>query len=285
MDWLNNMQRALDYIEENIAGELEIGEIAKTAFSSSFHFQRVFHMITGFTVADYIRRRKLTLSAQELAAGRCKVIDAAYKYGYETPESFAKAFKKMHGITPAAARVCGAGLKAFPKISFHISIKGDKDMDYKIIEKEAFDLAGKARRITTRDGDNFKQVPKFWQDCREDGTIEKICAYEGGNGVFGVCMDFEQDMESFTYLIGIKKEGSVPEDFTAAHVPAAAWAVFQSVGPLPDAIQEVTRRIFYEWFPATGYVHDAAPELEVYPDGDTSSPDYRCEVWIPVMKK
>jgi AraC family transcriptional regulator len=285
MDWLDNMQRALDYIEENLKGELDIEAIARIAYSSSFHFQRMFHMITGFTVADYIRKRRLTLSAQELAAGGSKVIDAAMKYGYETPESFAKAFKKVHGISPAAARVHGASLKAFPKISFHISITGEKDMDYKIIEKEAFELAGKAIRVTTKDGHNFKQVSKFWEDSRKDGTMEKICEHVGASGVFGVCLDFEEHLEEFTYMIGIEREGDIPADFALIQVPAATWAVFTSVGALPEAIQEVTRRIFSEWFPATGYIHDNAPELEVYPEGDTVSPDYRCEVWIPVKKK
>ena len=130
-----NMKDAIDYLEKNITEKLEIEEVAKIAFSSSFHFQRMFHMLMGVTVSEYLRRRRLTLAAQELQSSNIKVIDVALKYGYETPEAFTKAFKRLHGISPMSAREEGASLKAYPKLTLHISIKGDKDMDYKILSK------------------------------------------------------------------------------------------------------------------------------------------------------
>jgi AraC family transcriptional regulator len=285
MDWLNEMNKAVEYMEANITEKLDIEKVARIALSSSFHFQRMYYMLTGVTVAEYIRRRRLTLAAQDILSGE-KVIDVAYRYGYETPEAFTKAFRKMHGISPSAAREPGANLKAYPKLSFRISIKGDKDMNYKIVEKGSFSVTGKQKRITTADGDNFKQVPAFWNDCMKDGTYEWICSKAGKMGVLGVCMDLGTFYEgAFTYMIGVEKvEGTLPQGYTTVTIPAATWAVFESVGPLPDAIQDVTKRIFSEWFPATGYQHDCAPELEVYSAGDNSSPDYRCEVWIPIKK-
>ncbi|AET67135.1 hypothetical protein Desor_1478 [Desulfosporosinus orientis DSM 765] len=264
MDWLQAMNKAIDYLEGTLTEKLNIEAVAKLALTSPFHFQRMFHMITGLTVAEYRRRRRLTLSAQEIMLGE-KVIDVALKYGYETPEAFTKAFRKVHGMSPSAAREPGANLKAFPKLSFHISIKGDKDMNYKMIDKSTFKVIGKARRITTKDGENLQLIPAFWNECMEDGSYERICSLADESGVFGICMDFEQNYEAFTYMIAVKDNGSAPEDFRAAEIPAARWAVFESVGPMPGAIQKVWERIYSEWFPATGYQQEEGPQLRYIP--------------------
>lgn len=285
MGWLESMNEAVDYIEANITEKVDIEKVAKIALSSVFHFQRMYHVITGITVAEYIRRRRLTLAAQDIISGD-KVIDVAYKYGYETPEAFTKAFRKMHGISPSAAREPGAELKAYPKLSFHISIKGDKDMNYKIVKKEGFKVVGIQRKIKSANGENFKEVPKFWNDCMKDGSMDWVRSNAGSLGVLGVSLDLQNFYNgNFTYMIAVEKiDGPLPEGFVSVTVPAATWAVFEAVGPLPDANQDVVKRIFSEWFPATGYQHDCAPEIEVYPDGDTNSQNYRCEIWIPVKK-
>lgn len=285
MDWLVRMNNALVYMEEHLEGTIAIEDIAKAAYSSSFHFQRMFHMLTNVTVTEYLRKRKLTLAAQELAASEAKVLDVAIKYGYESPESFAKAFRKVHGISPSAAREPGIELKAYPKISFHISLKGDKDMNYKIIEKEAFQVFGKGIRVTTRDGENLKAIPRFWEDLSLDGTVDRICG-TGGGELFGVCLNDYRD-EQFTYLIAREKTQAtvLPEGTEVYDIPAATWAVFESIGPMPDAIQKVSERIYSEWFPATGYEQAEVPQLELYPEGDSNAEDYKCEVWIPVVKK
>lgn len=285
MNWLDAMNKAVEYLEANITEKIDIEKVAKIALSSTFHFQRMYHMITGVTIAEYIRRRRLTLAAQDIISGE-KIINVAYKYGYETPEAFTKAFGKMHGISPSAAREPGANLKAYPKLSFHISIKGDKNMNYKIIDKGSFAVVGKQRRITMVDGENFKQVPEFWNDCMNDGSYDWISSKAGKLGVLGVCMDFDKYKDEFIYMIGVEKiKEALPNGYVSTSIPAATWAVFESVGALPEAIQDLTRRIFTEWLPAAGYQHDCAPEIEVYPKGNIYSPDYRCEVWIPVKKQ
>lgn len=285
MDWLTAMNNAVEYMEANITEKIDIEKVAKMALSSSFHFQRMYYMLTGVTVAEYVRRRRLTLAAQDILSGD-KIIDVAYRYGYTTPEAFTKAFKKMHGISPSAAREPGTNLMAYPKLSFHISIKGDKNMNYKMIDKGSFTVIGKQTRITAVDGENFKQVPKFWDDCMKDGSYEWMSSNAGKLGVLGVSMDLHNFNKGFfTYMIGVEETtDSLPEGYVSVPIPAATWAVFESIGPLPEAIQDITRRIFSEWFPATGYEHDCAPELEVYPEGDIYSPNYKCEVWIPVKK-
>lgn len=284
MYWLECMNTAINYLEKNMTGKLDIERAAEIALSSPFHFQRMFHMITGVTIAEYVRRRKLTLAAQEILSGE-KVIDVALKYGYETPEAFTKAFRRLHGMSPSAARGSGAKLRAFPKLSFHISVKGENDMNYRIIEKESFHVIGRERHFTTSGEENFNRVPAFWNDCIADGSYSWVCSHAGNLGVLGICKDFDADYKDFSYMIAIEEPtDSIPEGYVSAVIPAATWAVFEAVGPLPASIQEAETRIYSEWLPATGYQVAEAPELEVYPVGDVSAPDYKCEVWIPVKK-
>ncbi len=285
MEWFERMKKALDYMEENLTENIDIEQAARVAFSSLFHFQRMFHMLTGVTVAEYVRRRRLTLAAQDLAACETKVLDVALKYGYDSPEAFSKAFRKMHGISPSAAREPGTELKAYPKISFHICLKGDKDMNYKIVEKDSFKVFGKGKKVSTKDGENFKAIPQFWGECATNGVMEKIDKVDGGNCV-GVSMNDYQN-ESFTYVIGKEytKNVELPEGIEEFTIPPQTWAVFESIGAMPTAMQKVWDRIYSEWFPSTGYEQAEAPQIEVYLAGDSSKEDYKCEVWIPVIKK
>ncbi len=285
MEWLNRMRDAIDYIENNIETELDPEEIAKVACCSTFHFQRMFLMLTGVTLKDYIRKRRLTLAAQEIAVSDTKVIDLALKYGYDSPESFSKAFRRTHGCTPSAARKPGVKLKAFPRISFQLYLKGDKDMDYRIVERKEFKIIGKALTVTTKDGENLRRIPKFWDECNEDGTCENLLSISNGGNLLGVCIDFDHEKEEITYMVAVEDKGYSKDGFTTRVIPEATWAVFTAVGPMPNAIQEVWKKIFQEWFPATGYEHAKGPELEVYFDGDPGSDDYRSEVWIPIIKK
>ncbi|WP_256700605.1 AraC family transcriptional regulator [Paenibacillus sp. P46E] len=286
LEWLIRMKNALDYMESKMTEPMRIEDVARVAHVSPFHFQRMFSMLTGVTMADYIRKRRLTLAAQELAISKIRVLDVALKYGYDSPEAFAKAFRKAHGLTPSAAREPGVQLKAFPRLSFHLSLKGDQEMEYKIVEKTAFTVIGKSMEVTTRDGENFRRIPEFWNECNADGTSDKLIQLGTDPNWLGICMSMDMEKELLSYWIAV--EGT-PEmntgGYETAVVPAASWAVFTSTGPMPHAIQKVWQRIYQEWFPGTGYEHTGGPEFELYPPGDTCAEDYVCEVWIPVMKK
>lgn len=286
MEWFKRMADALEYMEHHMEEPFDAAKISKAAYSSPFHFQRMFHMLTGVTAAEYVRKRKLTLAAQELAVSGAKVLDIALKYGYDTPESFSKAFRKVHGIPPSAVRETGASLKAFPRISFQLSLKGDQEMDYRIVEKEAFQVVGKLHSVSTRDGENLRRIPQFWLDCNKDGTYDRLCGLRTENEVLGLCLDIRQEEERFNYMIAVNgSDKGTNDDFTVREIPASTWAVFHSVGPMPGAIQKVWSRIYQEWFPATGYEHAGTADMEVYPDGDPQAADYYCEVWIPIVKK
>lgn len=143
MDWLNRMNMAIDYIESNLADRISYDKAAQIACCSTYHFQRMFSSITDVPLSEYIRRRRLTLAAFDLQTSDIKVIDVAFKYGYESPEAFSRAFKKLHGVMPTSARDIGISLKAFPKMTFSISIKGDTEMKYRIEQREAFDVFGR----------------------------------------------------------------------------------------------------------------------------------------------
>ena len=167
-------------------------------------------------------------------------------------------------------------------------------MDYKIIEKGAFDIIAKARKFTTAQGENFIKIPQFWEEMMqgENGfkALMKLTQEQAetvtGAGSLGICM-MDEENDIFTYAIGVEKPAAkaAPAGFAILHIPAATWAIFESVGPMPKAIQDVTVKIFKEWFPSTGYEHAAIPELEVYLPGNPDAPDYRCQVWIPIVKK
>jgi AraC family transcriptional regulator len=306
MEWSERMNAAIGYIEENLAGEIDFNEAAKRACCSLFHFQRMFFAIIGVTPAEYTRRRRLTVAARELTSTNNKVIDIALKYGYDSPDAFTRAFRNVHGITPQAARGPGVMLAAFPRVSFNIILKGGSDMDYKIMDKPPFDVVGKARKFTTVGGENFRKIPQFWDEFIRDENGEKtlveltqgkpgpvtgamelgICVGEGVEEGWYDSPELSAGYEGFIYAIGVEKpDKPVPQGFKLMHIPEATWAIFESVGPMPKAIQDVTVKIFQEWFPSTGYEHDTKPELEVYLPGDPNSPDYRCQVWMPIVKK
>lgn len=285
MDYIQGMQSAIDYMEDHLLEPLDIEFISGKAGYSAFHFMRMFNILTGITVAEYMRSRKLTLAGQELALSDAKVVDIAFKYGYETHESFTKAFKRFHGISPSAARKIGAELKSTGKLTIKVILKGDKILNYKFIEKDSFTVVGKKINVTCRDGENFKVIPEFCCKCSQDGTcdiLEKMCRDE--MGVMGICANFNKEADSFDYYMAVTYAEEVPEGMETLDIPKQTWAVFESVGSMPDAIQDVWKRIFSEWFPTSGYEHADGPELEVYEPGDMTRPDYKSYVWIPVIK-
>jgi AraC family transcriptional regulator len=291
MEWSDRMNAAIAYIEEKLADEIDFNEAAKQACCSLFHFQRIFMVIIGITPAEYVRRRRLTLAARELTSTDARVIDIALKYGYESPVSFTRAFRNVHSVNPQAARTSGVKLAAFPRISFNIELKGGSDMDYRIMEKPAFEILGRSRKFRTKNGENFIKIPQFWQEFMKTDEYKTLCdlmenktgAVTGG-AMLGVCFGGEKtNWDPFSYGIGIEKPAKKsPVKFEVIPVPAAAWAVFDCT---LDNIQDVTKRIFSEWFPSTGYEHAAAPEIEVYLPGKFSDTAMKCQVWIPVVKK
>ncbi len=287
MDWITGLQRAIDYVEENITEPIDYEEAAKRAYSSSFHFQRVFSIICGCTLGDYIRFRRLSLAGRELAAGDAKVIDVALKYGYDTPESFSRAFMRFHGVSPSQAKK-GAPLKSFSRLSVKLILCGGKIMDYRIEKKEAFKVVVRKKNFPKQMEITNKEVPEFWTQCHGDGTIGKLIGYipkADEFGLMGISL-YDRNATDFAYGIGARYSGGEITDnaLSIETIPAQTYVVFKCVGKMPEAFQEMYRYICTEFFPTSEY-QPCGVEIEAYPSDDVQNPDYTCELWIAVEKK
>lgn len=275
--WAEGIQSAVEYIEENLTEELDIEDIAAKAYVSPFHFQRIFSVLCGMTVGDYIRCRRLTLAAQELSSSDIKVIDAAVKYGYDSPDSFARAFTKFHGISPSAAKERGASLKAFAPLRIKLTLEGGNFMEYRIVEKASFTVLGVSRSFNS--DTSYREIPKFWQEHMTSGGNRKIC------GQFGICLD--GDGKNFDYLIAdiYKPWEEVPEGCITRVIPEGTWAVFPCRGALPKALQDVNTQIWSEWLPnCRDYKLGGNYDIEMYTKPADDPKDNYCEIWVPVVK-
>ena len=285
MNWLKHLNDTLEYVENHIDEEIDVKEIAKRVHSSYHHFVRTFYILSGITLAEYIRKRRLTLAATDLVGGNQKIIDIAYKYQYSTPESFSKAFKEFHGISPRDARNFKGVLKSFSKLSFRLDIGGNNEMNYKMVHKDELNFSGYVIDVTTRDGRNFVEIPAFWDQVMKDGRFENLLKNCDELGVVGVCYGYDMEITSFKYMIGIRNSKYKAEGMIDVSFGPEDFAAFKCVGKLPESIQQTTGKIYNEWFPSSNYEHTAGPEIEVYPPGNPQSDEYVCYYWIPIKQK
>lgn len=286
MDWIYSIQRGIDYMEAHLTEKLDYQDIARQAYSSVFQFQRVFSLLCGYTVGEYIRARRLTLAGCDLAAKGAKVIDIALKYGYDSPESFTRAFVRFHGITPSQAKKSGAKLKSFSRLTVKLQLEGGSMMDYKLEKHPAFKIVGKKKMIPTTDQEQQNAIPAFWDQVQADGTLQYL--HSAGNGtLLGICRDTLTDEKTFAYVIGTWYDGknAVPETMLIDEIPARTWVRFRCKGAMPQAIQQLWSKIYTEFFPVSEYEPDGSFDMEVYPDGNMDSPDYESEIWVPVKKR
>ena len=281
MEWVERLNQSMNYIEEHLTGEIDYEQLARIACCSAYHYQRMFAYMAGLPLAEYIRRRKMSLAAVDLQGGAERVIDIAEKYGYRSPTAFNRAFQSFHGIAPSSVKSGGVSVKSFSPIVFRIAVKGATEMDYRIETKEAFRIVGVSVPLEREIENNFTVVPKLWQEAAVSGTIQKLAGMMDTPpvGLLGVsaCSDEEQ----WRYFIAVsttKAKGEF-EEFT---VPASAWAIFSGAGT-NQSIQELERRIITEWLPTSGYEYADAPDIEVYLNPDPQNAQY--EVWVPVAKK
>lgn len=298
MDWITGLGKAISYIEEHLTEDIDYDLVAKEAFSSSYHFQRIFGILCGYTLGEYIRQRRLSLAGAELAEGKIKVIDAAFKYGYDSPDSFAKAFRNFHGITPSQARSNGSMLKSFSPLSIKISLEGGKTMDYKIVEQDEIVLTGYKRRFSGVPGEREDQECDFYVNTRPfqyilqglSGNLEKS---------YNVITNINDDGYDFyiaselpkAYRENLYKPGVLGEEF-AKHfehitIKKQLYAVFETERcSYPTTIfLDLRKKIANDWLPHSGYRLADAPELVVthWFRGDKKHKNYR-ELWIPIEK-
>jgi len=269
MEWLERMNAAIDYIEDHLTDNIDLNEAAGRAYCSVFHFQRIFSVVIGVPLGEYIRRRRLSLAAAELSSSNVKVIDVAMKYGYESPDAFTRAFRNVYEITPMAVRKSDLEIADYPRISFQIILKGGADMNFEIIEKPAFQVVtDEEGKLVFENGENFDHIPQFYREYnRSEAGHTLLNLNQGkrgpvtGGDVLGIGFE-EKKTGKLIHLIGIEYDASeIPGDFKSLQIPAATWAIFDSDS---RSIEQVIADIFGEWFPSTGYKIGNAPILEVY---------------------
>ncbi len=279
MEWTRMINEAVDYIEKNITEDITCEEVAEHIHLSGFHFHRTFTILTGMTLGDYIRSRRLSLAAQELLTGKDKVIDIALKYGYQTPESFSKAFQRFHGVIPSQVRKKDTILKSFNRLNLIIKLEGGNSMEYRIVNKDAFEVVALSRMFQEETA--HSEIPRFWGDYFKAGYHEKVI------GELGICYAEMNSSSSWRYGIGCEKQYAreIPENFEVLKVPAHTWAIFTCIGAMPEALQNMWKRIYTEWLPSSNYSLLSDFDFEYYSEGDTGSESYRSEIWIPVKEK
>lgn len=292
MDWIEGIQRAVDYVESHITGPVDFEAAARQACASSFHFQRVFGLLCGITLGDYIRMRRLSLAGAELASSDIRVIDAALKYGYDSPESFSRAFTRFHGVTPSRARQGGAALRSFSPLSVKLTLDGGSTMDYRIENPGAFQLLCKKKAIPGQTEMTPEIIAPFWRDCMADGTIQALCGHLPAGSLFGdsiVGVSFGRDAAdpAYPYAIGACYDGGPVAEagLTVETIPAHTYVVFPCAGKMPEALQQLYRKICGEFFPNSGYRPCGGPDFEAYPSADVEDPNFACEIWVAVEKK
>ena len=290
MDLLVQLNRAMAYIEEHICDDIALANVSSVTVYSEYHFGRLFYYIADMPLSEYIRKRKLSLAAMDLQSECGKVIDLAVKYGYDSADSFTRAFVKQHGITPTIARKQGVMFNIFPLITFQIKIKGVQAMNWRIEQREAFEVFGIERIFK---GDDVNKVPDFWAELQQNGEYDKLLE-AGDGGTIG--WPFSEGACTINAVVGrhepgggvmpymlcvLKREDSDTDGYTVSQIPAATWAVFREEGMTDHndcQIPKLFQRAYSEWLPSSGYDKVLGPDLEVYGE-------HFEEVWIPVIKK
>ena len=303
MDWIIGIQHAIDYIEDNLTKTIDYEEVAKQCYSSSYHFQRVFSILCGFTLGEYIRNRRLTLAGRELATTNAKVIDVAMRYGYESPDSFAKAFQKFHGILPSQARNNGSNLKSFSRLVLKFSLEGGTTMNYRIETKPALTLLGYKKRFNGTPYDEARQHQEgdFFKTTRAHQWMLKGMANDKMSD-YCVLANFTDD--GYDFYISVTTDGYERENlynsevtgidfmdkfgFEEIVIPEQTYLIFETEKtkmPIPEYF-DIRKQIAAEWLSNEEYQIVNAPELAVYHWGITGGYAGRTiEIWIPIEKK
>lgn len=295
MEWTESLRKSIAFIENHLLDDITAEDVAKEVNISSFYLQKGFKLMTSYSISEYIKNRRLYLAALELISEPNKVIDLAYKYGYETPESFSKAFSRFHGISPSRLKGNTRSIKPFLPLKITISIQGGNDMDYIVEKMSNFKVIGFEKIFSFEAG--YNEIPKFWDEVsgkylarlmttgNPQTDIEKA-VLDNNVGMFGVCVDDIGKNGEFRYLIaGIYKGGAVPEGMVTYDLPDMEWAKFRCVGSMPGALQSVNTKIFKEWLPNNNeYKIAMGCNIEYYSEGDPTSADYESAIWVPVER-
>ncbi len=282
MNWMDGLNQTIEYIEKNLQEEINYEKIAELFGYSVYHVQRVFAMIAGVPLSEYIRNRRLSMAAIELQNGDNKVIDISLKYGYSSPNSFNRAFRAFHGVAPSDLKKEGVTIKAYPPLCLELAIKGAQMMEYRIVRSKAFRIVGIQLQTTMENGACYRDAPLFWSSVMQTGKQNSILALMNQKpfGLLGVS-NYSDNFSSgtFDYYIACSSDQQIPEGMVEFVVPEATWAVFPCSDIKPDSIQKLEHSIVMEWLPTSGYEFAQAPDIELYDENG------KAEIWLPVRSR
>lgn len=295
MNWFELLQQAINYMEAHLLEDINYEDVAQSVQMSSYNFHRTFSLMAGMTANVYLRNRRLSLAGQELQATDHKIIDLCYKYGYETPESFTKAFTRFHGVSPNAAKLRGTQLSLFNPLLIKLSLEGGKAMDYRIeqTQKQQFLACIRPFRNDTLNDEDNQEIPNFWHECQSTKALDPILAIRpsGKKDLFGLCSPSVATETTFEYGIGVLIDDEtlpyhdaqlLADGFRVWDVEPATYVVLNCYGDDGDSIGEMWSKFLKEFSPQTGYVQTDQTDYELYLE--SSQPGLFCELWIPVTK-
>lgn len=279
MNIIQSFNGTMAYIERTIETGCDEAEIARISGYSYPLFSRIFSILVGYPLNEYLRFRKLSRAAADLRNTDAKIIDIALAYGYESPDSFAAAFKKFHGVSPSAVRN-GKEFKSFAPIKLSLTVNGGQTMEVKIEKKRGFTLAG-----IQVDADLTSDFPKVWNSLFEKASHEELAKLGNGRS-FGICSEVK-DGKTFTYAAAYDcrdAQKATELGLSVIHIPEAEYAVVQLKGSVPNCIHQGWKYVMETFFPEQGYCHAGTPDFEAYSEGDMYSKNYTMELWVPIVK-
>lgn len=273
MNYYENLNKIIDKIEDNLTEKIDYKDLAKIIGTSSYTLQRIFVFLTGITLTEYIRKRRLSNAAEELLLSDAKIIDIALRYQYDSPISFSKSFKKMHGISPQNLRKNNLTIKTFPKIEFKPIIDVIDELEYRVISLDKQTLYG----ITTGKikETNSHAIKDLFDKSRKEKILDFIIENSNGRELYyGASVDIDDDLtKNIQYYI----LGKTPrKDFISIEIPQATWACFKLKNKEQTDILKLYNTIYTKWLPMSKYTEILNyPQLEIYYKDS-------CEICIPV---
>ena len=284
MNWSESIVKAIEYIENNLTNDITVEDIANHLYMSSFYFQKGFSIVCGYGVSEYIRNRKLSLAGYEILHTNNKIIDIALKYGYDSPDSFTKAFTRFHGSTPTEVRR-GGKVREFAPLKINLIVKGGYTMEYKIEERERFKVIGLKSNLKYETASI--EIPKVWTTFFKKNPFSRI------KPKYAVNFDNNMSGDTFDYMIcdDYNEDMKITKGFEVVEIPKFTWVIFSCIGPSNIKMPEINEKIFKEWLPnSTEYKIAAGYNIEMYSNPNdykkgVNDEQYYAEIWIPIKKK
>ena len=275
MNYINEMQKAIDFIENNLDKDINFEIVAKEVGMSAFYFHRIFSAVIGISPTTYIRNRRLTVAAQEISKNNKSILDIALKYGFESHEAFSRAFKNFHGVVPKMAKTDGNEFKNFSRANLEFEVNTNNILNYRIETRDTIKVLAFIRQFNI---ENKDEIPRYWKELKESGTLEKI-SNNYKKDLLGICIGTQSDFE-YKYGIGIEQTEDLENniEMEKIEIPKSTWVVFKCEGQDEKNINELWSRIYKEFFITSSYKQCMDIDFELYDDKNT-------EIWIPISKE